>query len=91
MRRGMEPYRRSHQWHARHTPMTLQDSRHRVMKPAAAKDEHEVAHRLEEWSVARVGMAGVGRGYPELPCAWNIAAFRGAWVGAVKEHIDLNL
>ena len=79
-----------HQWYARQTTMTLQELRHKVMRPTAARNENAVAQRIEEWSGANVALARVDTGYPELPGAWKIAAFRGILAGKIKEHIGLD-
>ena len=42
---GVEAYRKLHQWCARHTTMTMQELRTKVMRPNPAKNEAEVAQR----------------------------------------------
>ena len=54
---GLEAYREIHQWYARQTPMGIQELRQRIMKPAQARTEMEVAQRMEEWNEAEIELA----------------------------------
>eukprot|EP00969_Alexandrium_andersonii_P095683 4226504-Alexandrium_andersonii.AAC.1 len=71
--------------------MTLQELRHKVMRPATARNEQEVAQKVEDLSEAEQELARVDPGYKELPDEWKLAAFRGILTGKIKEHIDLKI
>eukprot|EP00969_Alexandrium_andersonii_P264458 11688375-Alexandrium_andersonii.AAC.1 len=57
--------------------MGLQEFRQKVMRPAQARTEMEVAQRMEEWHEAQIELARSDPSYSDLPETWNMAAVRG--------------
>ena len=88
---GMEAYRRLHQWYARQTTMTMQELRMKVMRPGQARNEGEVAQKLEEWTEAKIELDRMEKNGDGLPEQWQVAAVRGILAGKIKEHMDLRM
>ena len=51
---GMEARRRFHQWYGKQTYIGLAELRLRVIRPAQAKREEDIARCIEEWNEAHV-------------------------------------
>eukprot|EP00969_Alexandrium_andersonii_P346558 15321099-Alexandrium_andersonii.AAC.1 len=65
--------------------MGLQELRQKVMRPTQARNEMEVAQRMEEWHEAHIELAKPDPSYSELPETWKMAAVRGTLAGNFKE------
>ena len=90
-RNGTEAYRRLHNWYGKQTDMGLAELRQRVIRPAQASREEDIAKCIEDWQEAVMELKRVDPDYKKFPDAYQVAALRGMLSGKYGHYIDMKL
>ena len=67
----------------------VHDMRLRIMHPAAAAQDEEVAAQLEEWRANYMRLQLMDTMFDEFPGAFLFSSIRSILVGRINEHVDL--